>query len=386
MRPLALTTAARACDGGPRIAIDVPGGDPKVSATMTASQPQVTSAVAPAILLSLRNEPLVIIEVLDARALCFKVAVDINQALDASLQTGPAKPGFGVEAERKQIRGILHVELRCLGRDDGDEDFAIARDLGNANAFVEQAEKNFGKVLVSRRLHQLPLWRQRADRFDPRVFSRYIGRQRCDHEHDIARLVVTGRIERLLDQAGVTDLDEIFRTEREAALPCARDALRRRRDRHQPVELFAEWIFEPGDGVEERGVILQHRAGIVILRRAFFAPDPFEHASDGVFVETFDRVFGGIADADDVDHRLDLGAGFGGRRHRAVDGAKTSPEAENVPEIIEVAFAGTVEETPKVLERVDDVPFGKGEVGVVELAAIALLIDRGQRLRRSGRR
>src|SRR5438093_814390 len=172
MRPLALATAARACDGGPRIAIDLPSGDPKVSATITASQPQATSAIAPAILLNLRSAPLepfpfrlnrngalsfcfdafssrepvstslenalVIIEMLNAGALCLQVAVDINQALDASLQTGPAKPGFGVEVERKQLRGVLHVELRCLGRDDGDEDFAIARDLGNANALVEQ--------------------------------------------------------------------------------------------------------------------------------------------------------------------------------------------------------------------------------------------------------
>src|SRR5437763_2850133 len=58
MRPLALATAARACDGGPRIAIDLPSGDPKVSATITASQPQATSAIAPAILLNLRSAPL----------------------------------------------------------------------------------------------------------------------------------------------------------------------------------------------------------------------------------------------------------------------------------------------------------------------------------------
>src|SRR2546423_15257042 len=100
MRPLALTTAARACDGGPRIAIDLPGGDPKVSATMTASQPPSTSAIAPAILLSPRNEPLVIIEVLNAGALGLQVAVDIHLALDACLQISPAQPRFFVEVLR----------------------------------------------------------------------------------------------------------------------------------------------------------------------------------------------------------------------------------------------------------------------------------------------
>ena len=39
MRPLALTTAASACDGGPMMAIDLPGAEPKVSAITTASQP-----------------------------------------------------------------------------------------------------------------------------------------------------------------------------------------------------------------------------------------------------------------------------------------------------------------------------------------------------------
>ena len=49
MRPLALAIAASACDGGPTMAIDLPGADPKVNATTTASQPKTTSAIAPAI-------------------------------------------------------------------------------------------------------------------------------------------------------------------------------------------------------------------------------------------------------------------------------------------------------------------------------------------------
>ena len=49
MRPLALAITASACDGGPTMAIDLPGADPKVRATTTASQPQTTSAIAPAI-------------------------------------------------------------------------------------------------------------------------------------------------------------------------------------------------------------------------------------------------------------------------------------------------------------------------------------------------
>ncbi len=47
-------------------------------------------------------------------------------------------------------------------------------------------------------------------------------------------------------------------------------------------------------------------------------------------------------------------------------------------QIAELALAGMIEETAKILEGVDDVPFGEGEVGVVLRAAIALLFDRGQ--------
>ena len=185
---------------------------------------------------------------------------------------------------------------------------------------------------------------------------------------------------------GVADLDEIFRAEREVALPAAQVARRRRRDRHQAVELFAKRIFVPGDGVEEGGIILQHGAAELVLRRALLAPDPFEHAADGVLIKSLDGVFDGIADADDVDHRLYFGQRFSRRRHGAVDGAETPPEPEDVAEIVEMAFAGAIEEAAEILEGIDDVPFGEGEEGVVQFAPVARLVDRGQgHRRRTGR-
>ncbi len=53
----------------------------------------------------------------------------------------------------------------------------------------------------------------------------------------------------------------------------------------EPVQLLAERIFEPWDGVEEGSVVLEHRAGIFVLRCQLVAPDPFEGAADGVLVE-----------------------------------------------------------------------------------------------------
>ena len=45
-----------------------------------------------------------------------------------------------------------------------------------------------------------------------------------------------------------------------------------------------------------------------------------------------------------------------------------------------------VEEAAEILEGVDDVPFGEGEVGIVLLAAIARLVDRRQHLAWCGER
>ena len=198
-------------------------------------------------------------------------------------------------------------------------------------------------------------------------------------------LVATG-VERLLDQRGIADLDEIFRAEREVALPAAQVARRRRRDRHQAVELFAKRIFVPGDGVEEGGIILQHGAAELVLRRALLAPDPFEHAPNGVLIKSLDGVFGGVADADHVDHGLDLRERLCRCGHRAVDGAEALPEPEDMAEIVEMAFAGAIEEAAEILEGIDDVPFGEGEEGVVQFAPVARLVDRGQgHRRRTGR-
>ena len=93
MRPLALTTAASACDDGPMIAIDLPGAEPKVRPITTASQPVTTRAIAADILPMLRSR-LVVIKMLNARTSGLEVLVDINQAVDSSLQTGAAKPGL----------------------------------------------------------------------------------------------------------------------------------------------------------------------------------------------------------------------------------------------------------------------------------------------------
>ena len=264
----------------------------------------------------------------------------------------------------------------------------ISGDLRKAIAAIQQSLQHFGQVLVARRLNELPLGVERADRFDTGLFCQHLRRQGRNREHDVAWLVVTTSIERLLNQSGVADLEVVLGTEHGIAFPTAQAAWRRCRNRHQAVELVAKRIFVPGDGVEKTGIVLQHGAGVVILRGALLAPDPFEDAPDGVFVKSLDGVFGGIADADDVDHGLDVGQGLAGHwRHGAVDGAEAAPESKNMSEIVEMAFAGAIEKTAEILEGVDDVPFGEGEERIVLLAPVALLVDRGQgRGRRRGSR
>ena len=85
------------------MAIDLPGADPKVSAMTTASQPQTTSAIAPAIRRSggsrSAERPSVVIEVLNARAPGLEVAVDVDQTVDPGLQAGPAKARPGIKLQ-----------------------------------------------------------------------------------------------------------------------------------------------------------------------------------------------------------------------------------------------------------------------------------------------
>src|SRR2546421_201922 len=314
---------------------------------------------------------------LNARAPGLELAVDIHEAVDPGFQAGPAKPGPGIQLQRKQLRGVLDVEPGGVRSDHGNEDVVIAGDFRKAKTLIQQALQDFGQRLVARCLHQLPLRVERADRLDARLPSQHLRRQRSDHEHDVARLLVATGVERLLDQRGVADLDEIFRAEREVALPAAQIARRRRRDRHQAVELFAKRIFVPGDGVEERRIILQHGAAELVLRRALLAPDPFEHATNGVLIKPLDRIFGGVADADHVDHGLHFGQRLTGRGYRAVDGAEALPEPEDMTEVVETAFAGAIEEAAEIFKRIDDVPFGEGEKGIVQFAAITWLVDRG---------
>lgn len=86
--------SARAC--GPIMAIDLPGADPKVRAITTASQLPATSATALAIRRSGRS---VIVEVLNADAPGPKVAVDVDQTVDPSLEPGPAEAGSGIKLQ-----------------------------------------------------------------------------------------------------------------------------------------------------------------------------------------------------------------------------------------------------------------------------------------------
>lgn len=99
MRPFALAIIAMACAGGPTIAIDFPGADPKVRAITTTSQPQATSAMAPAMRRSLPARPSVVIEVLNVGTLGLEIAVDLDQTVDPYLEAGPAKAWPGVKLQ-----------------------------------------------------------------------------------------------------------------------------------------------------------------------------------------------------------------------------------------------------------------------------------------------
>src|ERR1700712_2408624 len=99
MRPLAFAITASVCDGGPITAIDFPGADPNVSAITTTSQPQATSAIAPAIRRSLSMRWSVIVKVLNTHTPGLEVAVDVHQTVDPSLHAGPAKAGLGIKLQ-----------------------------------------------------------------------------------------------------------------------------------------------------------------------------------------------------------------------------------------------------------------------------------------------
>ena len=103
MRPLALAIIAMACAGGPTIAIDFPGADPKVRAITTTSQPHATSAIAPAIRRSGGSRsptcPSVVIEVLNYGTLGLEVAVNLDKTVDLYLEAGPAKAWPGVKLQ-----------------------------------------------------------------------------------------------------------------------------------------------------------------------------------------------------------------------------------------------------------------------------------------------
>src|SRR6266702_5601671 len=101
MRPLALAITASVCDGGPITAIDFPGADPKVSAITTVSQPQATSAMAPAIRrnggMRRSTRSSVVIEVLNTHTPGLEVAVDIHETVDPYLEAGPSEAGSRIK-------------------------------------------------------------------------------------------------------------------------------------------------------------------------------------------------------------------------------------------------------------------------------------------------
>src|SRR5262245_12175240 len=154
---------------GPMMAIDRSGPAAKARPITSVSQPQTTSATLPAIRSGKRSRSLIIVEVLNAGTSRLQLAIDIDETVDPSLQAGAAEAGFGVEFEREKFRGIVDVELCGIRCDHGDHDLAIPRDFGQWNAAVEQAAHDLGEILVARRLHQLPLRRERADRLDARL-------------------------------------------------------------------------------------------------------------------------------------------------------------------------------------------------------------------------
>ena len=56
--------------------------------------------------------------------------------------------------------------------------------------------------------------------------------------------------------------------------------------------------------------------------------------------------------------------------------------AQGLPGVPPAELRGYMSEAAEILDGIDDIPFGKGEEGIVLFAAVALLVDRGQHRRR----
>src|SRR5262245_27468591 len=147
MWPLALTTAAIAWACGPMMAMDFSGPAAKERPITSVSQPQTTSATAPAMRSGRRKRSLIVVEVLNAGTPGFQLAINVDQSIDPSLQASPAEAEFGVEIEREKFRGVVDVEHRGLWRNHCDHNLTVASDLGQRNATVEQAEHDLRKIL-----------------------------------------------------------------------------------------------------------------------------------------------------------------------------------------------------------------------------------------------
>src|SRR5437667_11132108 len=125
---------------GPMMAMDLSGPAAKPRPISSVSQPHTTSTTAPVIRSGKRSRFLIVVEVLNVATPGLQLSDDVDQTVDPSLQAGPAEAGFCVEIEREQFRSVLDVERRGFRRDHRHHDLAIAGDLGQRNAAIEQAE------------------------------------------------------------------------------------------------------------------------------------------------------------------------------------------------------------------------------------------------------
>src|SRR5262245_42052943 len=141
------------------MAMDFSGPAAKASPITSASHPHTTSATPPATRSGKRSRSLVVIEVVNAGTPGLQLAVDLHETVDPNLQAHSTEAGSCGAVEVKQFPGVPDVERGVLRRNHGDHDLAVAGDLGQRNAAVEQAENDLGEILVTRRLHKLPLRR-----------------------------------------------------------------------------------------------------------------------------------------------------------------------------------------------------------------------------------
>src|SRR4051812_46573300 len=97
--PFALMTAAIVWACGPKTAIDLSGPAAKARPIASESQPETTSAIAPANFAAPAVERLVVVEMLNAGTFCLQVLHNVDQTLDPNLEAGAAEAGPCVKIE-----------------------------------------------------------------------------------------------------------------------------------------------------------------------------------------------------------------------------------------------------------------------------------------------